>query len=103
MTTIRDYNARTAGLPWVRKEDYAAFLAIMEDADGLPATWEKFAQLSEEGERAMKADGLIVERANIDPETFPYWCAAHGYGVNSQGRMAFAAEFVGKKYGTNQS
>jgi len=86
----------------VRKEDYAAFLAICEDAAGFPATWEQFARLTEEAERRYEADGTIIERAYIDPETFPDWCAAHGARVNSQGRMKFAACAV-RKYCTNQS
>jgi len=49
--SYRDYHPRAAGLPWVRKEDYAAFLAICEDADGLPATWEEFVKLSEQAEQ----------------------------------------------------
>ncbi len=103
MTTIRDYHPRAAGVAWVREEDYPAFLTIMEDANGLPKTWEKFVHFCEEAERSYRADGLIVERTYIDPETFPGWCASHGHRINSKARMAFAAELVGKKYGTNQS
>ncbi len=99
MTRIRDYGPRAVGLPWVRKEDYAAFLAICEDAYGFPATWEEFVQFSEEAERSYKANGLIVERAYIDPETFPDWCARNGERVNSHGRMRFAASIAAEKHG----
>lgn len=101
MTKISDYNARAVGLPWCREEDYAAFLAICEDANSLPSTWEKFIKASEKAEQAWKAQGYIVERAYIDPETFPDWCRTHGVGVNSQGRMRFAA--AAEKHGRNQS
>jgi hypothetical protein len=103
MATIRDYHPRAAGLPWVRKEDYAAFLDIMEDADGLPDTWERFVELSEKAERGLKADGMIVERVYIDPDTFPDWCGSNGVRVNSKGRMKFAGSVVVEKYGRNAS
>jgi hypothetical protein len=102
MTTIYDYHPRAAGLPWVRKEDYAAFLRICEDAHGLPTTWEKFIEFSEKAEKGFQTDGMIVERVYIDPETFPDWCRRNGVGVNSQGRMRFAGMAVAEKYGRNQ-
>jgi hypothetical protein len=103
MTTIRDYNVRAVGIPWVRKEDYPAFLAVMEDANGLPATWEAFIKFSEESENGWKAQGYIVERAYIDPDTFPDWCASNGTGIDSNGRMKFAANIANEKHGRNQS
>jgi hypothetical protein len=89
------------GLPWVRKEDYAAFFHI-EDTHGLPTTWEKLIEFSEEAENGFQSDGMIVERVYIDPETFPDWGRRNGVGVNSQGRMRFAGMAVAEKYGRNQ-
>ncbi len=103
MITVDDYHARAVGVLWCRKEDYAAFLAICEDADRLPATWEKFAEFSQTAEDSWKAKGYIVERAYIDPETFPAWCAQRGLSIDSKARMTFAASLVSEKYGRNQS
>ena len=103
MTKVSDYNARAVGVPWCRKEDYAAFLLICEDASGLPTTWEEFVKFSQEAENSYKAEGYIVERAYINPETFPEWCRHQGMGVNSKARMRFAALVVAEKYGGNQS
>lgn len=97
MATVRDYHARSVGVPWCRKEDYSAFLAIMEDADRLPVRWEEYAKFCEQAERAYERDGMLIVRAYIDPETFPNWCAAHGHGVNSQGRIAFAASVAAEQ------
>jgi hypothetical protein len=103
MPAIRDYHARAAGIPWVREEDYAAFLAICEDADSLPTTWERFVQFSEEAERRFEADGLIVVRAYIDPDRFPDWCRSQGLRVNSQARQQFSAFVAAQQHGRNQS
>jgi hypothetical protein len=93
-TTTRDFNARAVGVPWVREEDYPAFLAICEDADRLPPTWQRFAQFSEQAEQRYRANGYLVVRAYIDPETFPDWCAQRDTGINSQARMRFAASIA---------
>ena len=103
MTTLKDYHARAVGLPWCREEDYPSLLVVCEDSDGLPRTWKRFLEFSEEAERQFKADGYIVERAYIDPEAFPDWCRSNGVRANSNGRMRFAAVFTAQKHGRNQS
>jgi hypothetical protein len=103
MVRLSDYNARAVGIPWCRQEDYSAFLRICEDADGLPATWQEFVKFSEEAEQSYKGQGYIVERAYIDPETFPDWCRRQGMRVDSKARMRFAGAAVAEKYGRNQS
>jgi hypothetical protein len=100
---LEDCYARAVGLPWCRKEDYSAFLAMSEDASELPKTWEQFVKFSEEVESNFLVQGYIVERAYIDPETFPGWCILNGKRVNSKGRMKFAAMFAAQKHGRNQS
>ena len=99
MTTIKNYNARAVGVPWVRKEDYEAFLAICEDADMLPETWEKFAYYTEMGENKFRTQGYLVVRANIDPNTFPDWCKCNGVRVDTQGRQKFAAAVAAETHG----
>ncbi len=103
MTKLSDYNARAVGIAWIRKEDYLAALAVFEDGNNLPRTWERWEQSAKGMEAKFKADGYIVERVYIDPETFPDWCRNNGVGVNSKGRIKFAASTVGGKYGRNQS
>ena len=69
--TIGGFAPRAIGVPWVRKEDWAAFVAIMKDGDDSPISWEVFNQRSEDFERQRTAEGHTVVRAYIDPETFP--------------------------------
>jgi len=103
MVKISDYHPRAVGLPWVRKEDYAAFVRICEDGHDAPATWDIFNQRSEQTERGWKAQGQITVRAYIDPDTFPGWCSAHGKRVDSNGRAAYAASVAAEKHGRDDS
>ena len=70
MPDISDYHARAAGIAWIRKEDYAACRAVFEDGDEFFPTWEQWEQSAKKSEQEIKAQGYIVERAYIDPDTF---------------------------------
>jgi hypothetical protein len=97
VTTVRDCSARAVGILRVREQDYPDFLSICEDADWLPATWQRFAEFTEKAERSDKAQGYIVERAYIDPLTFPDWCRSQGLRVNAHARRTFAASIAEKR------
>jgi hypothetical protein len=103
MTNISDYNARAVGIAWIRKEDYTTCRAIFEDGNKFFPTWDEWEQSAKKSEEEFKTQGYIVERAYIDPDTFADWCRKEGVGTGSNGRRRFAADFVGKKYGRNQS
>jgi hypothetical protein len=85
------------GLPWVREEDYTAFLAVVDDADKLPKTWGDFIKYSERAENGFKADGQSVTRVYINPQTFPAWCSRKGYRIDADARQKFAAEIAVKE------
>jgi hypothetical protein len=100
---LSDYNARAAGIAWIGEEDYAACLAIFEDGDKFEGGWKEWIKRAEKLEAEMKAQGYIVERVYIDPDTFPDWCRRNGVGTGREGRLKFGAESVAEKYGRNQS
>jgi hypothetical protein len=103
MVKLSDYNARAVGIAWFRKEDYSTLLAIFEDGDQFARTWEEWEKGAKEAEQKFKADGYIVERVYIDPDTFADWCRQEGVRVAREGRSRFAGSVVAKKYGRNQS
>jgi hypothetical protein len=84
------------GLAWCREEDYGAFVTIFEDANNLPKTWAKFIKPYERAEQSLKDAGQLVIRININPRTFPKWCAEKGYRINAKARERFAAEMAVK-------
>ena len=103
LTKLSDYHARAVGIAWFRKEDYAALIRVFEDGNKFTRTWEQWLKGAEKDEARFKADGYVVERVYIDPDTFPDWCHKAGVRADRQGRLKFAGEFVAKKYGRNQS
>jgi hypothetical protein len=82
---------RAAGMSWYRAEDYGRILAIMEDADELPSTYDQWRRGAERGERELKGRGHVVIRAMIDPEEFPAWCRKKGLKLDAHGRTTFAS------------
>ena len=85
------------GLPWCREEDYDAFVAIFEDSNDLPASWKQHIAPLEKAEQSFQASGQTVKRININPRTFPSWCASKGYRVDAKARQKFAAEMAIKE------
>jgi len=102
MSAFDDPLLRVIGISWFREEDYAAIRGVSEDGHKMPSKWKDWLNGAEEFEQKAIQSGKIVERINIDPNTFPDWCKKNGVGVNRQGRQKFAAMAVGSKY-RNQS
>ena len=89
------------GIPWCRKEDYDALVAIFVDTHDLPRVWEEFIQIAEEAEKFQKAEGRVVERVYIDPHTFPNWCQMQGYRINAHARRMFAFQVAARRHPGN--
>lgn len=70
MPKLDDYHARAVGIPWFRQEDYPAAQALFKRTNYLPP-WEEWLKRAQEMEQGFKTQGYIVERVNIDPDTFP--------------------------------
>lgn len=85
---------RAVGISWFREEDYVRAHSIMDDPQVLPVTYREWQKKAEGTERQIKAQGFIVYRAIIDPDTFPAWCALRGLNVDAKARMAFGSEFA---------
>ena len=78
------------GIPWYREADYQQLRALFADGHLLPATFENWQQKAEHLRKSQIQQGRIVVQAQIDPGTFPAWCAARGHNVDASGRVAFA-------------
>lgn len=99
MSSFEDKPPPAVGAFWIKEEDYPALLKIFDDGDKLPPTWKEWLRIAEEMEQGLKAYGHVVLRVNIDPATFPAWCAAHDTRPNSAGRRKFVAAAVTQRYG----
>lgn len=90
---------RALGMVWYRAEDWKAVRRVMSDtAEALPRHYKQWLERAEAGYRKFKAQGMIVEKVYLDPETFPDWCRARGMKIDAKARMAFANEVVAMKY-----
>ena len=83
-------NISIAGVAWYRREDWLQIVAVMDDGDKLPATYEKWLYRAENTVKTFERQGVIVYRVEIDPGTFPAWCKSHGLNVDAKARMEFA-------------
>ena len=90
---------RAAGIAWYRREDDARILAVMQDAQKRPDTWEEWFKIAKHTRDNIRRQGVVVEQVAIDPETFPGWCKARGLHVNAEARTAFANEYAYLKHG----
>lgn len=91
---------RAVGIPWYDREDYARVLAVMEDAEVLPATWEDWFKKAKNVRDQLRAQGHLVEKVHVDPDTFPDWCRANGHNVDAKGRTAFANLAAYERFGS---
>lgn len=78
------------GVAWYKDEaTYREALASFIDPENMPASFEDWQALVAKQCELIKSCGNTPLRADIDPGTFPDWCASRGFKPNSQGRTAF--------------
>jgi hypothetical protein len=93
---------RALGIPWYRREDWNALLALFVDREKLPATYDRWLRRAGRTEKEFKRQGTIADRVYLDPAEFAGWCVARGLNIEAAARMSFATEAVAGKY-RNQS
>lgn len=88
------------GMVWYRNQkDYGILKSLFTDGHTLPSTYEQWLSKAERGFKEFQTKGYIVEKAYLDPETFPAWCRERGLDINAQARKEFGNWFVYRKYG----
>lgn len=99
LNRINPQNLPTAtGLAWYTRETYDQCLAMFEDADDLPGTFDDWLVMAKETEQQITDQGMRCVRAVIDPVEFPRWCAEHGHAnINTHARVAYG-NFVAMRH-----
>ena len=88
------------GMAWYKsEEDYLKLKSLFTDSHKLPLKYSDWLSKAELGFKELSSSGHIVEKAYLDPDTFPDWCRSHNFKLDADARTAFASEFVAKKYG----
>lgn len=80
------------GIGWYKRDDYKRILEVMEDADKLPLTFDKWQSKAEALEAQIKKSGGRPIRAHINADDFVAWCAANGLHVDSHARNKWGSE-----------
>ncbi len=86
------------GFPWYKKRNYKKLMKIFTDSHLLHDSYEEWLDAAEEKFHSLVSQGLVVEKVDVDPTTFPAWCKARGLNIDSKARVEFANEFVARKY-----
>jgi hypothetical protein len=90
---------QTIGIPWYRQDDYERLRAMFKDGWKLPDTFDDWLASAQAKQDELAWRGELVERAYIDPKTFPEWCRLHHQEMDEEGRMAYANECAASKTG----
>jgi len=81
---------QAVGMSWYKRENFERLRRVLEDGHVLHRTFDEWLRDAEIGRKRQEAKGVRVVCVDIDPDTFPGWCAANGKRVNAQGRMDYA-------------
>lgn len=87
---------RVLGMVWYRQEDFDRLKAMFSDGSKIGPTFDDWLDSAQKGYEKLTADGNVVVKAYIDPESFPQWCAEHGKELDARGRSAYANERAAK-------
>lgn len=82
------------GVTWYRPEEYKTLMAMFEDGANFPETYEGWLSNAMQGLKRLESQGHKYEKAILGPETFPAFCRKFNVKMNSQGRAAFAANYI---------
>ena len=77
---------------WYKEEHYEQLLAIFDDAELLPLTYQDWLVRAEEKKAEVEAAGDQVIKVFIDPETFPEWCERKELPKDANARSQLAIE-----------
>lgn len=79
-------------LVWYKEEHYIELLALFDDAELLPPTYQQWFLRAEEKKNEIEAEGDQVIKVFIDPETFPAWCEERKLAKDANARSQLAIE-----------
>ncbi len=76
---------------WYRREDYDRILAIMDDGDEFPQTFEEWERTALRQIVGMQNRGADIKQVVIDPDKFVLFCERKGLSKDSRARAEYAA------------
>jgi len=81
-----------AAIAWYREDQWERLREISADRDQLDETYAEWVVKAEEVVKQLAAQGLSIEKVEIDLDDLERWCAARGIPIDSRARASYAAE-----------
>jgi hypothetical protein len=93
MTKNKESEEETiVGIAWYRSKQWRRVRDISTDGDDLAETYEEWLRFAEEKLAELAADGVRVEKVDIDSEELIGWCNERGREIDRYARSAYTVE-----------
>jgi len=79
-------------IPWFEESTYLVARALMDDGESLPRRYSEWRRHIEAREDEVRASGVRVWRAFVDPDAFRFWCDRRGLSYDAASRHRWADE-----------
>jgi len=76
---------------WYRREDYDRILAIMDDAEEFPSSFEEWEDTARRQIDGMRSHGAVIQQIFLDPNQFLAFCEKKGLAKDGTARAEYAA------------
>lgn len=82
----------SAAIAWYREDQWDRLREISEDRDQLDETYAEWVVKAQGVLDHLVAEGLAIEKVEIDLDDLQRWCAEQGMPINSRASASYAAE-----------
>ena len=82
------------GMAWFRRGQWARVLEVSADRGLLEDTYDEWLAAATRLLRDLRAQGIDVEKMDVDVEVLVAWCNERGLDVNGSSRSRYAAEVL---------
>ena len=76
---------------WYRREDYDRILAIMDDAEEFPSSFEKWEDTAWRQIDGMRSHGAVIQQIFLDRNQFLAFCEKKGLAKDGTARSEYVA------------
>jgi hypothetical protein len=89
---MQQKHIKNIGIFWYTDaEQYAQYLEIFEDANGLPESFPQWRKKALKLLEKLKREGYATMKIYSTPQEFQTWCIANNAALNGQSRSQFAS------------
>jgi hypothetical protein len=86
--------SRIVGLPWFEPENFHLIRVTCDIPHTIKPTYAAWRAGAEQVHDKLIAAGCQVIKVDIDPHTFPQWCARNSLTPDTVSRMQYAKKYV---------